>query len=57
MMVTSIQLSYSVSTVGLIIDGFSSHEKSRKIRAITNYMNNKKIGYKLKYKYIIHNKI
>ena len=49
MMLTSIQLSYSVSTVGAIIETISSWEedKSRKLRAITNYMNRKNIGNKL----------
>jgi len=51
MMICSIQLSYSVSTVGAIIDKISaySQEKMRKVHTINTYMQNKKISYELQY--------
>ncbi|CAK77489.1 unnamed protein product (macronuclear) [Paramecium tetraurelia] len=51
MMVCSIQLSYSVSTVGTIIDTISAYgqEKMRKMRKINSYMQNRKIEYQLQY--------
>ncbi|CAD8172405.1 unnamed protein product [Paramecium octaurelia] len=51
MMICSIQLSYSVSTVGAIIDTISAYgqEKMRKMRKINTYMQNKKIEYQLQY--------
>ncbi|CAD8174959.1 unnamed protein product [Paramecium pentaurelia] len=51
MMICSIQLSYSVSTVGAIIDTISAYgqEKMRKMRKINTYMQNRKIEYELQY--------
>ncbi|CAK80915.1 unnamed protein product (macronuclear) [Paramecium tetraurelia] len=51
MMICSIQLSYSVSTVGAIIDTISAYgqEKMRKMRKINSYMQNRKIEYELQY--------
>ncbi|CAD8071438.1 unnamed protein product [Paramecium primaurelia] len=51
MMICSIQLSYSVSTVGAIIDTISAYgqEKMRKMRKINSYMQNRKIEYQLQY--------
>ncbi|CAD8177398.1 unnamed protein product [Paramecium pentaurelia] len=51
MMICSIQLSYSVSTVGAIIDTISAYgqEKMRKMRKINTYMQNRKIEYQLQY--------
>ncbi|CAD8187163.1 unnamed protein product [Paramecium octaurelia] len=52
MMICSIQLSYSVSTVGAIIDkiSFYTKEKRKKVQAINTYMQNKKISYQLQFK-------
>lgn len=49
MMICSIQLSYSVSTVGAILDKISAYEeeKMKKVHTINTYMQNKKIGYEL----------
>ncbi|CAD8080729.1 unnamed protein product [Paramecium sonneborni] len=51
MMFCSIQLSYSVSTVGTILDKISAYEqeKMKKVHTINTYMQNKKIGYELQY--------
>ncbi|CAD8162298.1 unnamed protein product [Paramecium pentaurelia] len=51
MMFCSIQLSYSVSTVGTILDQISAYEqeKMKKVHTINTYMQNKKIGYELQY--------
>ncbi|CAD8192068.1 unnamed protein product [Paramecium octaurelia] len=52
MMICSIQLSYSVSTVGAIIDkiSFYSKEKRKKVQTINTYMQHKKISYELQFK-------
>ncbi|CAD8105986.1 unnamed protein product [Paramecium primaurelia] len=52
MMICSIQLSYSVSTVGAIIDkiSFYTKEKRKKVQTINTYMQNKKISYELQFK-------
>lgn len=51
MMVCSVQLSYSVSTVGAIIDKISAskEEKQRKFHIINSYMDCKNISYELKF--------
>ena len=51
MMVCSIQLSYSVNTVGAIIDRISQYRENylRKMQTINTYMQRKKISYKLQY--------
>ncbi|CAD8172860.1 unnamed protein product [Paramecium octaurelia] len=51
MMFCSIQLSYSVSTVGTILDKISAYEqeKMKKVHTINTYMQSKKIGYELQY--------
>lgn len=49
MMITSIQLSYSVSTVGTIIDKITVYEEAnlKKLQTINTFMKTKKIGYQL----------
>lgn len=49
MMICSIQLSYSVSTVGAIIDKISAYssDKMKKVQTINTYMQNKRISYQL----------
>ena len=51
MLVCSIQLSYSVNTVGGIIDKITSgkSEKQKKFHLINNYMDRKKIGFDLQH--------
>lgn len=50
-MICSIQLSYSVSTVGAIIDKISAYssDKMKKVQTINTYMQNKGISYQLQY--------
>jgi hypothetical protein len=49
MMICSIQLSYSVNTVGAIIDKITkySEEKLVRLRVLNTYMYKKKISYNL----------
>lgn len=51
MMICSIQLSYSVSTVGAIIDRIFAYEdeKLKKLQAINSYMQRKKISFGLQF--------
>lgn len=51
MMICSIQLSYSVNTVGAIIDKISLYNevKLKKIRIINSYMQKNKISFQLQY--------
>ena len=51
MMICSIQLSYSVSTVGAIIDQIFAYEdeKLKRLQTINSYMQNKNISYGLQY--------
>ncbi|CAD8114502.1 unnamed protein product [Paramecium sonneborni] len=51
MMVSSIQLSYSVSTVGAVLEKITSFKeiKQKKLRIINNFMANKQINFKLQF--------
>lgn len=51
MMICSIQLSYSVNTVGTIINKITKYSemKLKKLRILNTYMNKKQISYQLQF--------
>ena len=58
MMVCSFQLSYTVNSVGKIVNDHHNRQQNFnfKIRIINNYMAFKRLGFKLQFKYFLFSK-